>query len=78
MSKAPVSSLEVIPVKGQGAKPEPVLPASSPRPRDEPRTAMTWRPRISVHDRLRHIAFHDRRSMQELIDEAVDEWLNKR
>lgn len=38
---------------------------------------MTYRPTIRVHDRLRHISFATRRSMQDLVDEAVEAWLTK-
>ncbi|MDO9712482.1 hypothetical protein [Paracraurococcus lichenis] len=73
---------------GQIAQPEPeaaperVEKVSSPTevtpPAIEPRTAMTYRPRVVTHERLRKISFETRRSMQELVDEAVEAWLADR
>lgn len=52
-------------------------PTPPPSPTPEPRTAMTYRPTVNNHERLRKVSFTTRRSMQELVDEAVTEWLAK-
>lgn len=81
MSKRPISPLSLEIPKGQGAVPEVVsqVPATAiPQPvASIPRTAMTYRPTISTHERLRLISFKTRRPMQELVDEAVEVWLNQ-
>jgi hypothetical protein len=79
MSKRPITPLSIDVPKGQGAEPE---PAARPPTAEVPtapaaplRTAMTYRPTVATHDRLRTIAFRRRRSMQDLVDEAVAAWL---
>lgn len=52
-------------------------PASPPSSSPELRTAMTYRPTVQNHERLRTHSFVTRRSMQDLVDEAVTEWLSK-
>ena len=74
--KRPLSPLKSISIKETATeRPESGLLIKS-RPREEPRTAMTYRPRVSVHDRLRDIAHITHRPMQSLIDEAIDQWLD--
>ena len=53
--------------------PETVKPPSAPPP--VARMSMTYRPRQDVHEKLRTIAFDQRRPIQALIDEAVEVWL---
>ena len=77
MSKRPLSALSVGATTrpGEGSVPEAaptVVPTAAP---PEPRTAMTYRPTVRTHDRLRKVSFDTRRSMQELVDEAVETWL---
>jgi hypothetical protein len=69
-------------IRGQAAEmPDPSMDrvekeaTASPAPAPEPRTAMTYRPLTRNHDRLRRISFETRRSMQDLVDEAVEAWL---
>lgn len=38
---------------------------------------MTYRPTVQNHERLRKVSFTTRRSMQDLVDEAVTAWLAK-
>lgn len=87
MSKRPISPLSLDIPKGQGAVPEvissapattlsPQMPIAA-QPASMPRTAMTYRPTIVTHDKLRLLSFKTRRSMQELVDEAVEAWLAK-
>ena len=79
MSKRPLSALSVgatTAAPGEGAVPEPAAPTVVPTAAPpEPRTAMTYRPTFRTHDRLRKVSFDTRRSMQELVDEAVETWL---
>lgn len=64
------------------AAPAPALAMHPPTPQPlaavipaDPRTAMTYRPRVRIHDQLRRLSYERRRSMQELLDEAVETWL---
>lgn len=88
MSKQPVSPLTVIPVRqdraGEGAPPN--APADedmtlSPllKPKEEViRVAMTLRPKREHHRILKRAAQQTGRSMQEFLDEALEEWLRSR
>lgn len=85
--KRALTPLSLAVPKGQGAIPEtpvadaaPVSAQAAPppvqtAPAPPPRTAMTYRPTVATHDRLRAISFRTRRSMQDLVDEAVAAWL---
>lgn len=87
MSKRPISPLSLKIPKGHGAVPEAVgpVPATAPlplapmpaAPANMPRTAMTYRPTVATHEKLRLLSFKTRRPMQELVDEAVEVWLGK-
>jgi hypothetical protein len=44
-------------------------------PPPEPRRQLNYRPTVSTAERLRLIAFRQRRPVQELLDEAVLLWL---
>jgi hypothetical protein len=87
MSKRPISPLSLDIPKGQGAVPEVIspVPTATPlplvptptAPASVPRTAMTYRPTIATHEKLRLLSFNTRRSMQELVDEAVEVWLER-
>ncbi len=87
MSKRPISPLSLKIPKGHGAVPEavgpvpataPLLPAPMPAaPAIMPRTAMTYRPTVATHEKLRLLSFKTRRPMQELVDEAVEMWLGR-
>ena len=54
--------------------PDSVKPPSVPPP--AARMSMTYRPKIEVHEKLRTIAFNQRRPIQSLIDEAVEAWID--
>lgn len=86
MSKRPISPLSLEIPKGHGAVPEVInpVPAAPPppaplaaAPASMPRTAMTYRPTIATHEKLRLLSFKTRRPMQELVDEAVEIWLGR-
>jgi hypothetical protein len=84
MSKRPISPLSLDIPKGQGAVPEVIgpPPAAAPPPApippaNPPRTAMTYRPTVATHEKLRLLSFKTRRPMQELVDEAVEAWLGR-
>jgi hypothetical protein len=84
MSKRPISPLSLDIPKGQGAVPEMISPAPTaappsmpPSPVNPPRTAMTYRPTVATHEKLRLLSFKTRRPMQELVDEAVEAWLGR-
>lgn len=87
MSKRPISPLSLEIPKGHGAVPEvislmpeaaPPPPAPMPAvPASMPRTAMTYRPTVATHEKLRLLSFKTRRPMQELVDEAVEAWLGR-
>jgi hypothetical protein len=50
-------------------------PASTPM--SEPRTFVSYRPTLPVHERLRTMSFVTRRPMQKIIDEAVVVYLER-
>ncbi|PHK92978.1 hypothetical protein CR162_21030 [Pseudoroseomonas rhizosphaerae] len=85
MSKRPLSPLSLgstLAAKGEGTTPENPVPTvvapppqPAPPPATEPRILLSYRPRVSVHDKLRRLSFDTRRSMQEMVDEAVETWL---
>lgn len=89
MSKRPISPLSLKIPKGHGAVPEAIGPVPVPAtvppppapmpaaPANMPRTAMTYRPTVATHEKLRLLSFKTRRPMQELVDEAVEAWLDR-
>lgn len=88
MSKQPVSPLSVISVRQDKAGEE--APSNAPndndtafspllKPKEEViRVAMTLRPKRQHHRVLKRAAQHTGRSMQEFLDEALEEWLRSR
>jgi hypothetical protein len=52
-----------------------VLPTVAPRPQAEVRQALTVRVPVSIHERLRTAAFATRLSQQELVEQALDQFL---
>jgi hypothetical protein len=47
----------------------------APRPIAEARQAMTVRPPVSMHERLRVLMFASRRSQQQIVEDALDAFL---
>ena len=80
--KEPVPPLSIIPIKGEGARPEPVPESIAPKrvvPKEQVlRVAMTFRPIHSDHQKLKRLAQETGHSMQEFLDEAIREWLAAR
>ncbi len=72
MTRPRLSDLTTIAVKGKGARPE-SLPAT---PKDKPK-ALSYRPPADLYRRLRRRAFEEERPMQQLIDDAVRDYLSK-
>ncbi len=54
--------------------PDSVKPPTPPPP---VRVTISYRPKLEVRERLRLIAFENRRTVQNLIDEAVEGWLDR-
>jgi hypothetical protein len=91
MSKTPYKPLTSIDIMADApaASVPPQAPASTPAaqhvspssdleevaPPPEPRRQLNYRPTVSTAERLRLIAFRQRRPVQELLDEAVLLWL---
>jgi len=55
--------------------PDSVKPPMTPPP--PVRVTISYRPKQDVRERLRLIAFENRRTVQDLIDEAVEGWLER-
>lgn len=55
--------------------PDSVKPPMAPPP--PVRVTISYRPKQDVRERLRLIAFENRRTVQDLIDEAVEGWLER-
>lgn len=66
LNAALVARKDSIPETAQVVRPQPVH-----------RQAMTYRPRFDVHEQLAMIAFNQRGTIQGLVDEAVEEWLER-
>src|SRR4051794_30475036 len=58
----------------QARRPPPVV---APPPAEEPRTALTVRLPMSTQERLREAAFRLRQEKQNIVDEAVRDWLEE-
>jgi hypothetical protein len=80
MADAPAASVPVaassnVPAPVPAAAPPAPLQAEDVAPPPEPRRQLNYRPTVSTAERLRLIAFRQRRPVQELLDEAVLLWL---
>jgi hypothetical protein len=77
--KEPIPPLSIIPIKGEGARPEAPPSANTPKrvvPKEQVmRVAMTFRPIHADHQKLKRLAHETGHSMQEFLDEAIREWL---
>jgi hypothetical protein len=71
MADAPEASAPNIQNVSQGE----ARPSDGMAPPPEARRQINYRPTIATAERLRLIAFQQRRSVQELVDEAVLLWL---
>jgi hypothetical protein len=84
MSKVPLSTLSaIIPVKGEAAKPEP-MPEKADKPvrdyvvpTEEAREGLTIRILMTDKKRLKAMAYHENRTQQSLLDQALGEFLDR-
>lgn len=74
MAQPPPAKLSSLFVRREEV-PEAVKPPAPPPP--EGRVPMSYRPRQSVYDRLRELAYKRRRPAQALMDEAIEAWLEQ-
>jgi hypothetical protein len=89
VSKQPYRPLSSIDILDDSKKPAPVtppatsepvapaMPESRPKPQ-EGRRQSGYRYNVDTHERLRIAAFQQRRTIQDIIDEAVLLWLSNR
>ncbi len=73
MAKPIATELDASLLVRKGEVPESAKPPSQTPP--EGRINFTYRPRISMHEKLRNRGHAERRKIQEMIDEAVERWM---
>lgn len=82
----PLSTIDILDGAKPAAQPQPApaaaeevqaVPESRPKPQ-EGRRQSGYRYNVETHERLRIAAFQQRRTIQDIIDEAVLLWLSNR
>lgn len=73
----PTPPVQPTPVVQPGSVPMPARFVTAAAPPPPQRMILTYRPTAHVHEQIRTISFATRRPMQDLLDEAVLQWLQR-